>query len=64
MDFTSVLAWGATVVPILTAIVTVASLIANVTKTESDNKIVNFVGKVVNFLALYWHNPDTTTVVK
>jgi len=63
MDFFDMLlSWGSVVVPILTGIVTVASLVANLTPTESDNKIVNLVGKFVNFLALYWHNPDTKTV--
>lgn len=37
---------------ILTSIVTIASVIAKLTKTESDNKIVAVVSKVVNTLAL------------
>lgn len=37
---------------ILTSIVAVASVIAKLTKTESDNKIVAVVSKVVNTLAL------------
>ncbi len=37
---------------ILTAIVTAASGIANLTKTDADNKAVGFVSKTVNFLAL------------
>lgn len=40
------------IVVILTAIVTAASAIANLTPTETDNKIVAAVSKLVNFLAL------------
>ena len=34
------------------AVVTAASAIANLTPTESDNKAVAFLSKVVNFFAL------------
>lgn len=37
---------------IITAVVTVASVLANFTKTDVDNKIVGAVGKVLNILAL------------
>lgn len=37
-----------------TSVVTVASAIANITKTETDNKIVSWLSKLVNFLALNW----------
>lgn len=37
---------------IVTGIVTVASLIANLTKTDSDNAFVAKVSKLINLLAL------------
>ena len=37
---------------IITAVITVASVLANFTKTEVDNKILNVIGKIVNVLAL------------
>jgi hypothetical protein len=42
---------GETIVA-LTALVTFFSVIANFTKTDADNKIVAFVSKLVNWLAL------------
>lgn len=39
-------------VAIFGAVVTLASLIANLTPTETDNKIVEKIAKVVNLLAL------------
>jgi hypothetical protein len=42
---------------IISAVVSVASLVANMTPTESDNKIVEKVGKAVHFLALNWKKP-------
>ena len=36
----------------LTAIVTGASILANLTKTESDNKAIAAVSKLINLLAL------------
>lgn len=36
----------------LTSIVTAASAVANVTKTDADNRIVTVVSKVINALAL------------
>jgi hypothetical protein len=45
-------------VPVALAVVGVFSLIANITPTQTDNKVVDFVGKVVNFLAGYWNDPD------
>jgi hypothetical protein len=41
-------------VSVLTAIVTIASLVANVTPTDKDNKALAFIDKLVNFLALNW----------
>ena len=35
-----------------TAVVTAASAVANLTPTDSDNKVVNWISKVVNSLAL------------
>lgn len=43
---------------IVLSVIGLASLVANMTPTETDNKIVNAVGKVVNFLAAYWRDPD------
>lgn len=40
------------IIAVLTSLVTSASLIANFTKTDSDNKAVAKVGKIVNFVAL------------
>ena len=40
------------IVAIATAVVTLASAIANITASDSDNKIVAFVSKFVDFLAL------------
>lgn len=37
---------------IVTSVVTVASLLANKTKTTSDNKIVALISKLINLLAL------------
>lgn len=37
---------------IVTAVVTLASAVANVTKTDADNKIVSKASKVIHFLAL------------
>lgn len=48
----SILAHKVELLQILTGIVTVASLIANLTPTDSDNVVVAKVGKVVNLLAL------------
>lgn len=42
------------VITVLTAVVTVASVIANFTPSESDNKVVEFVRKIVDWLALNW----------
>lgn len=41
-------------VDILAYVVAAASIVANLTKTETDNKIVGYVSGVVNFLALNW----------
>lgn len=35
-------------------VVALASGVANMTKTDTDNKIVNWIGKLVDFLALNW----------
>lgn len=66
---TNFLANGEQYIQIGLAVIGVASLVANLTPTQTDNKIVNAVGKVVNFLAAYWRDPDaatksTTTEVK
>lgn len=37
---------------IVTSVVTIASVIANITKTDADNKIVASVSKFVNIFAL------------
>jgi len=49
------------IIAIATSVVATASVIANFTPTQTDNDIVNFIGKVVNFLAAYWHDPDKPT---
>jgi hypothetical protein len=36
----------------LTAIVTAASLVANLTPTQADNKVVDAINRVINALAL------------
>lgn len=41
---------------IVTAVVALASAVANVTKTDADNKIVANVSKFVNVLALNFFN--------
>ena len=40
------------IIAAITAVVTAASAIANLTKTESDNKVIAKIGKFVNLLAL------------
>lgn len=45
MDFMSIFG-------IVTAVVTLASAIANVTKTDADNKVVARISQIVNVLAL------------
>jgi len=50
MDF--LIGHAADIFGILTATVTLASLIANLTKTDADNKLVATLSKAVNFLAL------------
>lgn len=39
-------------ITILTAVVTIASALANFTATETDNKLVAWLAKAVDFLAL------------
>lgn len=41
----------------VSAVVAAASAIANLTPTETDNKVVAAIAKVVNFLALNWKKP-------
>ena len=41
-----------TIVNIATAVVTVASAAANLTKTDRDNQAVGWLSKLVNFFAL------------
>lgn len=43
---------GGELIGIFTAIVTVCSLIANLTPTEADNKVVGALVRVVNLLGL------------
>lgn len=40
------------IIAIVTAIVTIASIVANWTKSDADNKAVGMVSKLINFLAL------------
>jgi len=47
-----IIANWASVVAIVTGIVTVASIIAKLTPTETDDKIVGYILKIVDFLAL------------
>jgi hypothetical protein len=54
---TWVMANGVTLIAILGGIVTVASMIANLTPTETDNKIVAKVAGLVNLLALNFKKP-------
>lgn len=39
---------------IASQIVLIASILANFTKTDTDNKIIKFVGDSVNFFAINW----------
>ena len=41
---------------VLTAVVAAASLIANLTPSDADNKVVAVLSKVVSFLALNFFN--------
>lgn len=43
--------WAA-IIAVVTAVVTAASAIANLTPTETDNKIVDAIKKLINTLAL------------
>jgi hypothetical protein len=36
----------------LTSLVTAASAVANITKTEADNNAIAFIGRIINALAL------------
>lgn len=47
-----VLAHAGELIQIATAVIAAASLIANLTPTEADNKFIAFVAKLVNGLAL------------
>lgn len=51
------------ILAVLTGLVTVASLIANMTPTETDNKIVAKLAAAINFLALNFKKPKTPEVV-
>ena len=42
------------IIMIATSIVTIASIIANITPNETDNKIVAFIKKVVDLFAINW----------
>ena len=46
------IAHASELIAIVTAVVTAASLIANLTKTDADNKAIGVVSKFVNMLAL------------
>jgi len=48
----------------VTSIVTVASIIANFTKTETDNKVVAKISALVNLLALNLKKKPTDTTPK
>jgi hypothetical protein len=52
---------GADIVQLLTGIVTVASIVANWTKTDSDNKAVAYLSSLVHVLALNWTSQTTGT---
>lgn len=43
---------------ILTSIVTIASVLANFTKTDVDDKVVGFVGKLIALLAVNIKSPS------
>lgn len=45
-------------VNVATWVVAVASAAANLTPTNVDNQVVAAVGKLVNFLAFNWRNPN------
>ena len=49
---TYIMAHGADVVTILTYTVALASAVANLTPTQTDNVLVGYMSKIVNFLAL------------
>lgn len=50
--FDYITAHAGELVAIVTAVVTVASLVANLTKTDADNKIIAKISKFINLLAL------------
>lgn len=52
MDTAKILEIAATWWPVVPTVVAVAAAIAAITPTETDNKIVNVVLKVVNWLGL------------
>lgn len=54
-----VVAHGGETVVGLTALVTFFSVVANFTKTETDNKIVGYASKAINWLALNVINKKT-----
>lgn len=41
-----------TIYVIITSLVTAASAVANLTKTDKDNKAVGYISKAINFIAL------------
>jgi hypothetical protein len=45
--------------PVVTAVIAAASVIANITPNETDNKIIGGISKVVNWIGLNF-NIDTT----
>lgn len=47
-----IIANASEIIAIITAIVTVASMIANLTPTETDNKIIAAITRVINLLGL------------
>lgn len=51
---TWVMANQALILSVLTGVVAVASLVANATPNETDNKGVALLTKLINFLALNW----------
>ena len=52
MDLAKIIAWIAQYIPLITGIVTVASTIAALTPSKSDDRIVQLILDVINKLGL------------
>lgn len=50
--FTWIIEHKDSIIAATTAVVTAASAVANLTPTDSDNKVVNWLSRVINSLAL------------